>query len=94
MTDTGRQFTVIRTYVRDTTFDGQDYKAGDEQEFLVRFKTLQLAEEWCECTNLDYEDHWQYRVAEDARGDILEEIEEILREHNEKIRNPDYMLGQ
>ena len=29
-----------------------------------------------------------------ARGDIFEEVEEILREHNEKIRNPDRMLGQ
>lgn len=29
-----------------------------------------------------------------AQGDIFEEVEEILRKHNEKIRNPDRMLSQ
>ena len=29
-----------------------------------------------------------------ARGDIFEEMQEMIREHNEKIRNPDYMLSQ
>ena len=45
--DSKRQFTVMRTYVRDTTFDGQAYKAGDEHEFEMWFETLELAEEWC-----------------------------------------------
>ena len=60
--DGKRRFTVMRTYVRDTTFDGQAYKAGDEHEFWMWFETLEMAEEWCELTNPDYENDWQYRV--------------------------------
>ena len=29
-----------------------------------------------------------------ARGDIFEEMQEMIRETNEKIRNPDRMLSQ